>query len=363
MMNGTVFVRPPCCSSRFLRAVLKIALCVGLVLSGAAAVRAGDYVVGEGDTLQITVFGHADLTTAARVTPEGWIRFPLIGTVRASGLTVVEITSAITAGLADGYIIDPQVSISVQEYRMKKCNVLGKVNHPGQYEFRGRMTFLELLSRAGGLAADAGGQARVQRKSASGRIKSGDLVIDLKALITEGNIFRDVEIMDEDTVTVMEAGQYFITGEVRRPGPYRFEEGMTFIRAFTIAGGVTERAATDKVKVIRLDGGREQLLEVGMDAKALEGLVRRDDLIVINTARTEVCYVTGEVKSAGAVACDRTTSVFKAVTLAGGFTEAAATNRIRIVRRIKGQNQVRDKVGLDEPVLPDDIIVIPKSFF
>ena len=326
-------------------------------------VRAEEYVVGEGDTLQITVFANPDLTTTARVSREGQIRFPLIGQVLAAGLTVAEIAASITESLADGYLVDPQVAVSIHEYRMKKYNVLGKVNRPGQYDFRGRMSFLELLSRAGGLATDAGSQAFVKRKSSSTLIKSGDLVIDLRALVIEGNIFRDIEIMDEDTVTVTEAGSYFIAGEVRRPAQYRFEEGMTFIRALTIAGGVTDRAATDKLKVIRFDGAREQLLEVGMDAEALEGQVHRADLIVVSATRTEVCYVTGEVKSAGSVACDRSTNVLKAVTLAGGFTDSAAKGKIRIVRRVDGQNSARDNVSLEEPVLPDDILVVPKSFF
>lgn len=342
-------------------AALGAVVCVALLCAPAA--RAEEYVVRDGDTLLITVFGHPDLTTTARVSLEGPIRFPLIGQVAAAGLTVTQIAAAITEGLADGFIVDPQVTVTVQEYRMKKYNVLGKVNRPGQYDFRGRMTFLELLSRAGGLAPDAGSQAFVKRKSASNLVKSGDLVVDLKALVVEGNIFRDIEIMDEDTVTVTEAGLYFLAGEVRRPGEYRFEEGMTFIRALTIAGGVTERAATDKIKVIRFEGEREQLLEIGMDAASLEGQVHRADLIVVSAARTEVCYVTGEVKNAGSVPCDRTTNVLKAVTLAGGFTDAAAKNKIRIVRRVGGQNEVHDKVGFEEPLLPDDILVIPKSFF
>lgn len=342
-------------------AVMAAVVCSVLICTTAA--RSEEYVIGEGDTLQITVFGHPDLATTVRVSREGPIRFPLLGHVAATGLTVSQIAAAISDGLADGYIVDPQVSVSVQEYRMKKYNVLGKVNRPGQYEFRGRMTFLELLSRAGGLAPDAGSQAFVKRKSSSEVIKSGDLVIDLKALVVEGNIFRDVDIMDEDTVTVTEAGNYFLAGEVRRPAQYRFEEGMTFIRAITIAGGLTERAATDKLKVVRFEGEREQLLEVGMDAASLEGPVHRSDLIVVSAARTEVCYVTGEVKTAGSVPCDRTTTVFKAVTLAGGFTDSAAKGKMRIVRRVDGQSKSRDNVSLDEPLLPDDILVIPKSFF
>ncbi len=348
---------------RFVVAAIRILACALLVCVCAMSGRADEYIVGEGDTLQVSVFGNSDLMTTARVSAAGTITFPLIGQVPVAGLTAEQAATRITEGLADGYILDPQVSVSILEYRIKKSNIVGKVNRPGQYEFRGRMTFLELLSRAGGLAADAGNQALVKRKSFSERIKSGDLVIDLKALIQEGDIFRDVEIMDEDTVTVPEAGLYFISGEVYRPGQFRFEEGMTIMRAISLAGGFTERAAIDRVKVVRSDGEKEQLLAVGNDPAALEGQVRRGDIVVVSAVRSEVYYVTGEVKNAGVYRFERDANVLKAVALAGGFTDAAAKNKIRIVRRVNGQEQVHEKVGLEESVLPDDILVIPKSFF
>ncbi|HWR98303.1 MAG TPA: SLBB domain-containing protein, partial [Candidatus Methanoperedens sp.] len=323
-----------------------------------------EYVIGEGDTLQIGVFGHPDLATTVLVPREGAIRFPLLGQVTAAGLTAGQLAAALTDGLADGFIVDPQVSVSVQEYRMKKAGIVGRVNHPGQYEFRGRLTFLELLSRAGGLAADAGAQALVRRKSpAGGAAGAGDLAIDLRALIRQGDLSGDVEILDEDIVTVPEAGSFFLTGEVRRPGELRFEEGMSIVRAITLAGGFSERAVTDRLTVIRVEGERERMLEVDLAAAAAEGSVRRGDIIVVAAARAEVCYVTGEVKNAGAYRCDRDTNVLKAVTLAGGFTDAAARNKIRIVRRVDGREQVRDRVGLEEPVLANDVLVVPKSFF
>jgi polysaccharide export outer membrane protein len=334
-----------------------------LLLVAAGPLCAEEYVVGEGDLLQVTVFDHPDLQTTARVSREGQIRFPLVGQVAVKGLTVPQVVDALTQALGGGYLIDPQVSVTVQEYRKNKSSIIGKVNRPGQYEFQGHMTFLELLSRAGGLAPDAGSQPVVKRKSGSESIRSGDLVIDLKALIAEGDTYRDIEIMDGDTVTVTEAGTVFVTGEVRRPGEYRFEEGMTLIRALTLAGGLTERAAGDQVKIIRTEEGREVVVDVGPSPAGMERPVRRSDIVVVKVARAEVCYVTGEVKNAGAYRCEKDTSVLKAVTLAGGFTDAAAKNRIRVIRRRDGQEQVREKVGLDEVVLPDDVIIVPKTFF
>ena len=344
-------------------AALGLVYCAWLVCWSPTVGLAAEYYLGEGDTIQISVFGNSDLTTTARVTAAGAISFPLIGQVPVAGLTVEQVADRITKSLADGYILDPQVSVSILEYRIKKSNIVGRVNRPGQYEFRGSLTFLELLSRAGGLAADAGSQALVKRKSSAGGVKAGDPVIDLKALIQEGDIFRDVEIMDEDIITVPLASQFFISGEVQRPGQFRFEEGMTIMRAVSLAGGFTDRAAMDRLKVVRSDGEKEQLITIGADPAALEGPVHRGDIIVVSAVRNEVYYITGEVKNAGVYRLERGANVLKAVALAGGFTDAAAKGKIRIVRRVNGQELVREKVSLEESVLPEDILVIPKSFF
>jgi len=112
--------------------------------------------------------------------------------------------------------------------------------------------------------------------------------------------------------------------------------------------------------VIRTEGGQERIIEVETDTVFP---LRRADIIVVGAIRAEVCYVTGEVKNAGAFRCDRDTNVLKAVALAGGFSDAAAKNKIRIVRRVDGKEQLHEKVGLEDPVFPGDILVVPKSFF
>ncbi len=417
---------------------------IGLVCSVLLAVflsvpvpvpAAGEYVVGEGDALLVTVTGHPDLTTTTRVTHEGQIRLPLIGQVFVAGIALPRIGDVIEGRLANGYLVDPQVTVSVQEYRTLKATIIGMVNRTGVYEFRDRLTLLELLSRAGGLAADADSGAVVTSRTGESRtvdlrglltlgnvsldieIRDGDSVfvaaapkfsvtgevrrpgefryekgltasralnlaggllpdaenravitsrsgesrtVDLPALPSSGGATPDVAINDGDSIYVAAAGRLFITGEVLRPGEYRHEEGMTPLRAITLAGGFSERAVTDRLKVIRTGNGRERVVEVGAD----EGFaLRRSDIIVVSALRAEVCYVTGEIKNAGAYRCDRDTNVLKAVTLAGGFTDAAAKGKIRIVRRIDGQEQVRERVGLEDPLLPDDILVVPKSFF
>src|SRR5512133_1808335 len=120
--------------------VVRVVVFVAALLAGAGAARAQDYIVGEGDVLQITVIGHPDLTTAARVTREGQIRMPLIGRVFVAGIALPRIADVVSQLLANGYLVDPQVTVSVQEYRVLKTTIIGRVNRTGLYEFRERLT-------------------------------------------------------------------------------------------------------------------------------------------------------------------------------------------------------------------------------
>ncbi len=242
-----------------------------LILEGISLSQ--DYMVGEGDLLEVSVYDHPDLTVTARVGGEGTIQFPLVGQVKVGGLTVNEVARKIARLLSDGYIVDPQVSVLIKEFRSKKVTIMGEVNNPGLYELRGTTTFLELLPKAGGLTDDAGDMATLKRKA------NGDEVIriDLKRLIREGDMSQNIRIMDGDSIYVTKAGLFYVTGEVKKPDAYRYEEGTTVLKAITMAGGFTDKASTTRVKIIRKSGGHEEVIEkVGMDEP-----VYPDDIIVV----------------------------------------------------------------------------------
>lgn len=232
-----------------------------------------DYIVGEGDLLEVSVYDHPDLTVTVRVGGNGYIQFPLIGQVKIDGLTVSEVAKEIAKRLADGYIVDPQVSVFIKEFRSKKVTIMGEVNNPGLYELRGTTTFLELLSKAGGLTDDAGDVATLKRKSKGEQV----IKIDLKKLIREGDTGLDIQIMDGDSIYVTKAGHFYVTGEVKKPDAYRYEEGTTVLKAITMAGGFTDKASTSRVKIVRKKGDKEIVLEkVDMDEPVLP-----DDIIVV----------------------------------------------------------------------------------
>jgi polysaccharide export outer membrane protein len=238
---------------------------------------AQDYLVGEEDILKVTVYDHPDLTAVVRISGEGIIKLPLIGDVKVAGLSVSQISEKISRLLADGYIVDPHVSVFVEEFRSKKTIIMGQVNKPGIYALSGSTTFLELLSKAGGLTKDAGDRAIIKRRAASPGSAEKVITIDLRKLLEEGDTSSDLPLMDNDNIYIAKAGVFYITGEIKKPDAYKHEEGTTVIKAVTMAGGFTDKASSGKVKIIRKVDGKEKIIEKAeMDEPVLPG-----DIIVV----------------------------------------------------------------------------------
>ncbi|NIJ41613.1 polysaccharide export outer membrane protein [Parvibaculum indicum] len=110
--------------------------------------RTLDYRLGSGDKLRVIVFGEEDLSGEFDVTGAGMVSLPLIGQVRAQGLTVDEFENAIRNKLLDGYLKNPRVSVEVLNYR--PFYIIGEVNSPGQYPYTSGMTVLNAVAVAAG---------------------------------------------------------------------------------------------------------------------------------------------------------------------------------------------------------------------
>ncbi len=255
--------------------IFLVLLTAGLCLYGISFGQ--DYMVGEGDVLKVTVYNHDDLTTTARVGGDGTIPFPLVGEVHVGGLTLPQISEKLASLLADDYVVDPQVSIFVQEFRSKKAFIMGEVEKPGFHVLSGNTTLLELLSVAGGVTQDAGDKATIKRKCQSPDKTETTIVVDLKSLLQKGDTSLDVPIMDGDSIYISKSGVFYVTGQVTKTGAYKYEEGLTVIKAVTLAGGFTAIASKGSVRIMRKVNGSEEVIEdVKMDDKILP-----DDVIVV----------------------------------------------------------------------------------
>ncbi|MFZ5453723.1 MAG: polysaccharide biosynthesis/export family protein [Thermodesulfobacteriota bacterium] len=273
------------------RQVIKIATLVFLILSSGIipAFSQQDYVLGPEDMVEIKVWDHDDLTRTQRVGLEGKISFPFVGDIKAQGLTVLQLQKELEHRLGQGYIIDPHVSVTVTEYKSKKFFVVGKVQKPGTYPLTKNIKVVEAISLAGGLAQASG-------KSASGgtaiivRARPGEkpdqprlpdqakpqerITILLNAAMA-GDPRNNVEIKNGDTIYVPVLFLY-ITGEVKKPGRYPYEEGMTVLEAVTTAGGFSDKAAAGRTRILREQGG----VKTKIGAK-LDDPVRPEDTIVV----------------------------------------------------------------------------------
>jgi polysaccharide export outer membrane protein len=237
---------------------------------------AQDYILGEGDVLTVSVYDQPDLTSVVRISGDGMITLPLIGQVHAAGQSVDQLSGEIETRLADGYLIHPQASIFIEEFRNLKATILGGVRSPGLYELKGQTTLLELISKAGGLIEDASNEAIIRRNDSNPEGQEV-ITINLNELMEQGQLSRNLTILNGDNIFIPKKKVFYVTGEVKSPDSYTYEKGLTVIQALTKAGGFSDRAAPGRIKIIRSLDGKEQLLkEVNMDER-----VQPNDVIVV----------------------------------------------------------------------------------
>jgi polysaccharide export outer membrane protein len=352
---------------------------LALTLAAAAAgqpgqpAQPGEYRIGPNDVLKITVFGHDDLTRSATVGADGTLPFPLLGSVPAAGLTAAEVEARLKELLGRDYLVDPKVSVSVQEYRSQRVFVLGEVEKPGAYPLTGRVMLVDILSQAGGPGKAAGRQLLVIRGGgatgprAPGEAGSTTVRITLKRLL-EGDRSENVALQNGDTVFIPKTTSVFVLGEVAKPGAYTLEKDTTPLEAVTLAGGLTESAAISGVKLLRKrDDGTQETVELdlaGSDPRAREILLAEGDTLLVPRGTTY--FVSGEVKKPGAYPVGRTTTAFSAITTAGGFTDRAAPAQVKLIRRTGAQEEtvVLDLTGVDPgardlPLRDGDTLLVP----
>lgn len=237
-------------------------------------VFAGEYLVGPGDVLSIIVYDNDDLKAKVRVASNGTIVVPLVGAVNVNKLSISAITEKLTALFANGYIVNPQINVFVDEFRSRKVVVLGNVRNPGIIELSGPTTFLELVSKAGGFDKDAGDTATIKRKVGD---KDTVIAINLTSLVKGGDLEQNIQINDEDTIYISGAGMCYVTGEVGSPGTYPCGEGTTVLKLVALAKGFTGKASKSSVSIIRMEGDRKNVMEdVSLDTSVLE-----NDVIVV----------------------------------------------------------------------------------
>jgi polysaccharide export outer membrane protein len=219
------------------------------------------YRVGPNDVIRIQVFGEEDLSLERKVGGDGKIDYPLLGSIPAQGKTVDELQQYLTTHLAAGYLRKPAVSVAIVRHR--NFYVSGEVKTPGGFPYEEGLTLQKALAMSGGLT-EKSDRAGIRVKRVNGQVA--------ETLVPEPDAF----IMPDDVIVVAQAQKFYVNGEVRRPGDYSYEKGLTVHKAITMAGGFTEKASKGSTKVLRIVNGQEETLEMSLDS-----LLHPGDIIVV----------------------------------------------------------------------------------
>ena len=222
------------------------------VASRLAAQSPRQYVLGPGDDIKISVFQNPDLSVETRVSENGTITFPLIGTVSIGGVSTEVAEQRIAQLLKQGkYLVNPQVTIFVQQVHGNQVSALGQFNRPGRYPLETtQIRLTDLISLAGGVAP-TGSDTVIFVGTREG--KSVWKAIDVGSMFVNNQLENDLVLQDGDILFVDRYPVFYIYGEVQRPGSYRVERNMTFFQALAAGGGLTPRGTKRGIRVRRKD--------------------------------------------------------------------------------------------------------------
>ena len=250
-----------------------------------------DYVISEGDLLQVTVFEAEELKREVRVGDRGAIILPLLGAVQVKGMTTREAAHKVESAYRAKYLQDPHVDIFVKEYQGGKITLLGALNNPGTYNYFGRQRLLDVLALGQGLNDKAGRTVQVRRTGDNPQ-QPTTFLIDLDEIVVAGNSDLNIPIQRGDVIYVPDMGRVFVDGAVRKPGNYGVRPAMTVQEAIVEAGGFTTTADEGNIKVVRkMPEGKREVIQVSINdlraGSAPELQVKDRDLIFVETNKLE----------------------------------------------------------------------------
>jgi len=243
-----------------------------------------DYIVGPQDVLKVTVFGVPELTRDVTVDTDGTFDFPLVGRIKASGLTVRAVETELKSRLSNGYLVNPTINVDVGAYRSQTVYILGEVREPGRKMLAGNASIMSALAEAG-FTTNAGSYVIVSHRPAGASTVEGPV---LPADNTAGQLrvsrkdlemgrAMNIRLQDGDTIFVPKAETFFISGFVRSPGSYPIDGDLNVLQALALAGGATEQAAQNRITIDRVVDG--QLTHVKI--KGLTDPVKPGDTIIV----------------------------------------------------------------------------------
>ncbi|MCL6622103.1 MAG: polysaccharide export protein [Syntrophobacterales bacterium] len=263
-----------------------------------------DYQVGPEDLLVIAIYGHDDLKRELRVNGQGEITMPLVGVVKVAGLTTQEIEKRLMELYDAKYLVNPQITVSVKEFRHQQVAVTGAVDKPGLYEIIGPRTLLEVLAMAGGFSskpkAEAGDVIHVIRHQNAPDVArtvkmdttrpfaphTTTTVIDLRQLVSGQAPELNITVQSGDVIHVPFAATAYVLGGVQKPGQVTVRQNLTVSQALAMAGGIDPLFGTNDITIMRFDP-QGRLVRIKANLKSIvagkdpDVPVKSSDVIVV----------------------------------------------------------------------------------
>jgi polysaccharide biosynthesis/export protein len=272
------------------------------LLTRPAAPDPAEYILGPGDEIAIWALGVEEISQRPiQVQGSGTIDIPLLGQMKAAGLTVQELKVQLLERLKRE-VKSPEAVITVTGYHSQPVSVLGAVNHPGVHQLQGAKTLMEALSLAEGPRSDAGSTITVTRRLSRGRIplpnavedKTGEFSVvelNLAALMGGHNPEENINLLPNDVITVSRGQIVYVLGEVRKTGGFVLgnNDTLSVLQAVSLAEGLSKTASSHKAKIFRASQGEKKREQIPVDiGRILEGkhddvALRADDILYVPT--------------------------------------------------------------------------------
>jgi len=358
-----------------------------LMVLWAGVAQAQRYQLGHGDVLDLRVWNEPDLDGKIEVGSDGMAEFPLIGPVKAEGVTISELEATVESELADGYLKDPQLKLSIEEYKSKEVYVLGAVQKPGAVPLKRDMRLLEVLAQTGGNFGEGGEEILVVRyegtsstetesaASAAGapEIQEGNpgskiLRVDTKDLL-HGEPEANLLLQNRDTVLFppkgRSANQVFVLGNVEEPGPHPITEDMRLPQLIATVGAATQMQGAQVAVTRRGKDGMKSVTfgvrDVIMGKEATDFDLRNGDVLLFMQPQDRY-FVIGEVKAPGAFKYQQGLTVREGIIYAGWISRRGDLDSIQISRKVDGDWKDMN-AKLSDPVQPGDVIRVKERWF
>jgi polysaccharide biosynthesis/export protein len=259
------------------------------------------YRIGPADVLDIRIYNRPNLSRdSVRVEGDGMIRMPLIeAEIQAACRTEGELAKEIALRYTK-YYKNLQVDVFIKEYHSKQVAIIGAVNEQSRFELQRRVRLLELLTYAKGPRPTAGQTINIVHSTEPSLCKTGRDNDEVSAFSSyklsetlQGEPKANPYLEAGDIVTLPEADQVYVVGNVYNPQTILLKEPITLSRAIAIAGGVRQDSKKDKVRVVRQEPGSMQKKEMIVDLSAIEKK-SADDIVLLPNDIIDVPTSTGK---------------------------------------------------------------------